>query len=101
MRARGGAIAIIGYTSLSWGADDVNGDDLPDIIGYASGYLNTLLFKEYGNGDKNLGEMWGDAIAEYLNNCPVEWNNDFFDIWDAKTVESWILIGDPSMAALR
>ena len=102
VRARGGAIATIGYTSLSWGADDdVNGDGLPDIIEYASGYLNTLIFKEYGNGEKNLGKMWGNAIAEYLNNCPVEWNNDFFDIWDAKTVESWILIGDPSMATLK
>ncbi|RLF31286.1 MAG: hypothetical protein DRN07_07530 [Thermoplasmata archaeon] len=99
IRKSGGAIATVGYTSLSWGADDdVNGNGDPDIIEYASGYLNTLFFKQYGvNHAHTLGQMWGDAITEYLHNSPVEWNDAFLDVWDAKTVESWILMGDPSL----
>ncbi len=95
----GGAIATTGYTSLSWGADDdVNGNGSPDIIEYASGFLNTLFFKKYGKEEREfLGEAFGEAIIEYLNKCPVKWNNEFLDIWDCKTVASWILFGDPSM----
>lgn len=99
IRKPGGAIATVGYTSLSWGADDdVNGNGSPDIIEYASGYLNTLFFKQYGVlYTHTLGKMWGDAITEYLHTSPVEWNDAFLDVWDAKTVESWILMGDPSL----
>jgi len=98
-KADGGAISSIGFTSLSWGADDdVNGNGKPDIIEYASGYIDTLFFKKYGKeGIDVLGMAFGDAIAEYLNTCPVEWNNAFLDIWDCKTVSSWILYGDPSL----
>lgn len=94
-----GAIAATGFTSLSWGADDdVNGNGHPDIIEYASGYLDTLVFKQYGQNDVTiLGQVCSDAIAEYLNTAPVEWNNIFLDVWDAKTVASWVLLGDPSL----
>ena len=94
-----GAIATTGYTALSWGADDdVNGNGKPDIIEYASGFLNTLFFKKYGTeGKEFLGEMFGESITEYLNECPVEWNEEFLDIWDCKTVSSCILFGDPSL----
>jgi hypothetical protein len=44
-----------------------------------------------------LGEMFGEAITEYINDCPTDWNGEFLDIWDCKTVASCILIGDPSM----
>jgi len=98
LRKPGGAIASIGFTSLSWGADDdVNGNGEPDIIEYASGYIDLLFFKQYGRGTHVLGEIWGNAITEYLNSSPVEWNDAFLDIWDAKTVEAWLLIGDPSL----
>ena len=98
LRKPGGAIASIGFTSLSWGADDdVNGNGKPDIIEYASGYIDLLFFKHYSIGERVLGNIWGDAITEYLNTSPVEWNDAFLDIWDAKTVESWLLIGDPSL----
>jgi len=95
----GGAIATTGYTALSWGADDdVNGNGDPDIIEYASGFLNTLFFKKYGMEEIHiLGEMFGEAIAEYINECPTEWDGEFLDIWDCKTVTSCILFGDPSM----
>ncbi len=100
VRAPGkGAIATTGYTSLSWGADDdVNGNGKPDIIEYASGYLDTLVFKQYGQ--KNIavaGEMCNAAVTEYLNTSPVEWNNAYLDIWDCKTVSAWVLLGDPSL----
>lgn len=95
----GGAIAATGFTSLSWGADDdVNGNGHPDIIEYASGYLDTLVFKQYGqNGVRIMGQVCADAVTEYLNTVPVEWNHAFLDIWDAKTVAAWVLLGDPSL----
>ncbi|HDS59823.1 MAG TPA: hypothetical protein ENN54_06005 [Thermoplasmatales archaeon] len=95
----GGAIAATGFTSLSWGADDdVNGNGHPDIIEYASGYLDTLVFKQYGqNGVHIMGQVCADAVTEYLNTAPVEWTNAFLDIWDAKTVGAWVLLGDPSL----
>jgi hypothetical protein len=98
-KINGGAIATTGYTSLSWGGDDdVNGNGEPDIIEYASGLLNTLFFKKYGmEGKEVLGEVFAEAIAEYLNRSPVEWNEEFLDVWDCKTVESWILFGDPTL----
>jgi hypothetical protein len=99
LRKPGGAIASLGYTSLSWGADDdVNGNGEPDIIEYASGYLNTLFFKQYGTeGFRSVGACWGEAIAEYLLTAPVDWNDEYLDIWDARTVEAWHLFGDPSL----
>jgi hypothetical protein len=95
----GGAVASIGFTSLSWGADDdVNGNGDPDIIEYASGYIDTLFFKKYGiEGIDVIGQAFGDAITEYLNTAPVEWNNRFLDIWDCKTVAAWILFSDPTL----
>ncbi len=95
----GGAIASIGFTSLSWGADDdVNGNGEPDIIEYASGYIDTLFFKKYGReGMDIIGKAFGNSVTEYLNTSPVEWNNAFLDIWDCKTVASWILFGDPTL----
>ncbi len=94
-----GAIATTGFTSLSWGADDdVNGNGQPDIIEYASGYLDTLVFKQYGQDDINVaGAVCDAAVTEYLNTAPVEWNNAYLDIWDCKTVSAWVLLGDPSL----
>jgi hypothetical protein len=100
VRAPGkGAIATTGFTSLSWGADDdVNGNGKPDIIEYASGYLDILVFKQYGQNDITVaGEMCNAAVTEYLNMSPVEWNNAYLDIWDCKTVSAWVLLGDPSL----
>jgi len=94
-----GAIATTGFTSLSWGADDdVNGNGEPDIIEYASGYLDILAFKQYGQHDITVaGELCDAAVTEYLNTAPVEWNNAYLDIWDCKTVSAWVLLGDPSL----
>ena len=94
-----GAIATTGFTSLSWGADDdVNGNGDPDIIEYASGYLDVLVFKQYGQNDITIaGEMCDAAVTEYLNTAPVEWNIAYLDIWDCKTVSAWVLLGDPSL----
>lgn len=100
VRARNkGAIATTGFASLSWGADDdVNGNGEPDIIEYASGYLDVLVFKQYGHKDITVaGEMCDAAVTEYLNTAPVQWNNAYLDIWDCKTVSSWVLLGDPSL----
>jgi hypothetical protein len=90
----GGAIATIGYTGLEWtatyGWDD---DDIPDCTQYFSGYLDSRFFHAYGvNGAHHLGDAWGQAISDYLDRFPA-----MHQAWDCKTVQQWVLLGDPSL----
>ena len=90
----GGGIATIGYTGYEWvatyGWDD---DDIPDCVQYFSGYIDSRFFYAYGvEGIDILGEAWGKAITDYVDKFPVMRN-----AWDCKTVQQWILLGDPSL----
>ncbi|HDS59978.1 MAG TPA: hypothetical protein ENN54_06805 [Thermoplasmatales archaeon] len=90
----GGAIATLGCTGLGYGTiGDSDGDGIPDCIQYLLGYLETRFFELYGQeGVDVLGDMWGTAISDY---------NDLFppmqDKIDLKTVQEWVLLGDPSL----
>ncbi len=96
----GGSISTIGNTGIGYGAlgganDDKDGDGVndPDCIEKYGGYIETLFFKMYGKENISiLGETWGQAITNYLNVYP-----GMHDRTDAKTVEQWILFGDPSL----
>jgi Peptidase family C25 len=99
VKKNGGAIATIGNTGLGLEAGgevgDLNGDGVnePDCIESLCGYLETQFFKSYQtNQIKVLGKAWCHTIAEYLRVYPGmdEWS-------DAKTLEQWILFGDPSL----
>jgi len=90
----GGSIATIGYTGYEWvatyGWDD---DDVPDCTQYFSGYIDSRFFYAYGvDGIDILGEDWGKAITDYVDKFPVMKN-----AWGCKTVQQWILLGDPSL----
>jgi hypothetical protein len=92
----GGAIATIGCTGLGYGKEDKHNPEL----GGGGDYLNVLFFKEYGQNQSNtLGEVWGTAISTYLDEYPIDWNElGFSDTGlDAKTVQQWVLLGDPSL----
>jgi len=98
--SNGGSISTIGNTGIGYGAtggnnDDKDGDGVndPDCIEKYGGYIETLFFKMYGKENINiLGETWGQAITNYLNVYPgMQYRTD------AKTVEQWILFGDPSL----
>ena len=95
----GGSIATIGNTGLGYGTvgnyGDLNGDgiDEPDCVEALSGYIESLFFKEYGQNNVHiLGEVWGGAVTEYLNTFP-----GMDDQIDCKTVEEWVLLGDPTL----
>ncbi len=93
-KINGGAIATIGCTALGYTKEDKSTWD------GATSWLEPRFFWEYGvNGTDILGEVWGKAIIAYLNKYPIDWDTPAgwdYSI-DAKTVQEWCLIGDPSL----
>jgi len=90
-----GAIASIGNTGLGYGESggDRNGNGVPDCVEYNGGYIEDRFFEAYGvEGKDVLGETWGTAITNYINTFPP-----LEDRIDAKTIEEWVLLGDPSL----
>jgi len=51
------------------------------------------------NHTEILGEIWGNVIKNYLKTYPIDWNTPAGSnsALDAKTVQEWILLGDPSL----
>lgn len=91
----GGSIATIGCTGLGMTSED-KFDGEPG----AGDYLEPTFFYEYGmNHTRYLGQCWGNAITDYLNRFPVDWNTPAArnDAIDTKTVQQWTLMGDPSL----
>jgi len=90
----GGSIATIGCTGLGMTKED------KESFSGAGDFLEPTFFYEYGtNGTHILGETWGKAITDYLNKYPIDWETPA--AWDyaidAKTVQQWALLGDPSL----
>jgi len=90
----GGAIACIANTGLGMSKEDKstrNG---------AGDYMDLQFFYEYGTNKTDiLGECWGKAINRYLDAFPIDWNSpSAWDYaYDCKTVQQWLLLGDPSL----
>lgn len=107
----GGSIASIGHTGLSYyGAGDGHlfedrpYDGLPDCIQYFDGWLEPHFFKVYNHDGRDvLGETHGQTLTDYLNQFPIEWDIPLGDLeqqatmYDCKTVQEWVLLGDPSL----
>ena len=90
----GGAIATIGCTGLG-----MTKEDKLSFSG-AGDYLEPTFFHEYGvNGTTILGRVWGNTITDYLNHYPINWQTPAAkdSAIDAKTVQQWALLGDPSL----
>jgi hypothetical protein len=90
----GGSIATIGNTALGYIKEDKTS--------YKGGgnELEVEFFRQYGQqGIDILGDTWAAAISWYLDTYPVQWNSTgISDSWiDAQVVESWVLLGDPSL----
>jgi len=90
----GGSIATIGYSALEYTKEDKNSQE------GAADYLDNSFFYNYGvNNIDILGEIWKESITRYLDKYPIDWNTPAawdFSI-DAKTVQQWVLLGDPSL----
>jgi hypothetical protein len=90
----GGSIATIGCTGLGMSKED------KESFSGAGDYLEPTFFHEFGvNGTTILGKAWGNAISDYLNHYPIDWNTPAAkdSAIDAKTVQQWALFGDPSL----
>ncbi|HDS59150.1 MAG TPA: hypothetical protein ENN54_02495 [Thermoplasmatales archaeon] len=90
----GGAIATVGCTGLGYGAiGDYNDDGVPDCIQRYGGFIDIEFFRVYAQEGKDiLGEAHGTAVANYVQQFPP-----MKDQIDAKTVQGWVLLGDPSL----
>jgi hypothetical protein len=90
----GGAIASIGCSGLGYGyVGDENKDGIPDCIQGLGGWIDIEFFRLYGQENKSvLGEIHSNAIANYVANFPV-----MKDEIDCKTVQEWVLLGDPTL----
>lgn len=90
----GGSIATIGCAGLGYTKEDKSS---------FKGGINELegaFFHLYGQHNVTvLGDTWAGAITWYTTTYPVDWNTTAVsDSWiDAKVVQSWTLIGDPSL----
>ena len=107
----GGSIASIGHTGTSYyGTLDGNyfenqsPDGIPDCIQYFDGWLEPHFFELYNReGIDILGETHGQALTDYLNQFPIDWNTKLGErektatFYDCKTVQEWVLLGDPSL----
>jgi len=87
----GGSIATLGSTGLSWYSAEYDGEGL--------NWLNVQFFKEYANDTVILGQIWKNALNLYLDNFPIDWETPSggFNSINAKTVQEWTLLGDPSL----
>jgi hypothetical protein len=90
----GGSIATMAYSGLDWFAtEDWNNDSIPDCTQFYSGFANTQFFKNYGvNGKTILGQAHTQTLIDYLNAFPP-----MLDKTDCKTVQEFVLLGDPSL----
>ena len=84
----GGSIATIGNSGLGWATPD------EAYIESLTGWLEPRFFDAYANQSKEtVGNALSQAITDYIN-IIGEVNSDSHD---RKTIEEWILIGDPSL----
>ncbi len=92
-KANGGAIASLGYAGLDYFAiGDSDKDGIPDCTQYFSGFMNTHFFMNYANGTNIIGNIQGNVLNEY-----IDYSNPWKDKTSCKTIEEWVLLGDPSL----
>ncbi len=84
---RRGAIATIGNTGLGYGT---LGEDCT--INGLDGGLSLDFFRQYGEeGHQILGETHSQALTYYIGTFDMEEDDH------VKTVQQWVLLGDPSL----
>jgi hypothetical protein len=91
LQRNGGAIATIGNSGLGYGLINEEATDSE------SGWMEPRFFDAYANKNlKILGKAFGQTIVDYLDII----NYVHFDQFERKTIETWTLIGDPSLKIL-
>jgi hypothetical protein len=88
MENGGGAIATMGCTGFGYGYINEHWDQ------GLGGWIEPRFFNAYANQSKEiLGEAHDQAIIDYINII----GNVNSDQIDRKTIEQWVLIGDPTL----
>ena len=88
MQKTGGAIASMGNSGLGYGYVNEHWDQ------GLGGWIEPRFFDAYANQSKTiLGETHDQAIIDYINIVGAV-NQDQID---RKTIEEWVLLGDPSL----
>jgi hypothetical protein len=95
-----GSIATIGNTGTGWGWE---GEFCT--VGAGDGWISSEFFRQYGEfGYDILGENYLQTQTEYISQFreftlpECWWYPDYgWDIIDEKTVQQWVLLGDPSL----
>jgi hypothetical protein len=90
----GGAIAVLTNTNICYGdSGDKNQNGIPDDAEKFGGLLAVDIFRLYGEeGMKTLGDIHTQTIEDYMSNFQVQTNK-----YHCKSIQEWILIGDPSL----
>ena len=91
----GGSVATIGCTSFG-----LSKEDKTQTFEGGIDYLVPCFFQQIGvEKVQYLGEAWGNSIHKYLEKYPIDWDTPSGgdSSMDAKTVEQWVLFGDPSL----
>ncbi len=94
-----GAIASIGNTGYGYG-------NLGEwcTIGGVDNWITTEFFRVYAEEALPvLGNVYAGAISNYITHFHEFFQPDLHEGWDAgdlKTVEQWVLLGDPSLQLL-
>ena len=89
-----GAIACIGNTGYGYG---VLGKECT--IGGVDNWITTEFFRQYGEeGHDILGEAYKQTIKSYITHFKTTDDPDLqWDEAHEKTVQQWVLLGDPSL----
>ncbi|MCD6480866.1 MAG: peptidase C25, partial [Thermoplasmata archaeon] len=95
-----GAIASIGNTGYGYG-------NLGEwcVVGGVDNWITTEFFRVYAEGEAEavLGNIYAGAITNYITHFHDFVMPDVHEGWDAgdlKTVQQWVLLGDPSLQLL-
>ena len=87
---QGGAISSIGCSGLGYG---YLGEACTEGLG---GWINPEFFRQYNEeGVDVLGETFAETLKSYMFDC--EMSDPWSGKTDCKTVQEWILLGDPSL----
>jgi len=81
-----GALATIGNTGFGYG---IIGADCTS--GGLDGGICIEFFKQYGEGNEYLGDVYSQTQINYVNNFDVTLQEH------AKSLQQWALLGDPSL----
>ncbi|MCX6671316.1 MAG: C25 family cysteine peptidase [Euryarchaeota archaeon] len=94
VKVKGGAIASTG--SAGYGAvniGDYNHDGIPDCTQGLDGWFELEFFRLYNQENITiLGQTYDQVLTGYTQNFPVDTSR-----YDAKVLETHILLGDPSL----